>query len=86
MSRNVSIEEASDDLKGLLDQLQPGEAIILIGDKGEPRAKLISVCPAQADAVGISDWMERWDALSEKVSKAWKSEKSALETLAEMRR
>ncbi|HSD57816.1 MAG TPA: hypothetical protein VLB04_06510 [Methanotrichaceae archaeon] len=31
-------------------------------------------------------WDEEWEALGREIDKAWKSEKSALETLSELRR
>jgi hypothetical protein len=32
------------------------------------------------------EWLAEWDALTEEISKAWKSEKSAVELVSEMRR
>jgi antitoxin (DNA-binding transcriptional repressor) of toxin-antitoxin stability system len=87
MSRTISIEEASDDLKGLLDGLQPGETVTLVGDKGEPRAKLVSLADTPSIASqAASDWEEQWKALAEEIGRAWKDDKSAVEVISEMRR
>lgn len=32
------------------------------------------------------EWTEEWEALAQEIDKAWKSDKSALEILSEMRR
>jgi len=85
MSVIVPIEAAERDLRSLLEQLQLGETITLVGSKGVPEALLISLKSASVEPQRLSDWEARWDTLAHKVSKAWKSEKSAVETLAEMR-
>jgi hypothetical protein len=82
----VPIETAARDLKRLLEQLQLGETVTLVGSEGVPEALLVSLKPAPAELQSLSDWETRWDALTHKVSQAWKSEKSAVEILAEMRR
>jgi hypothetical protein len=86
MSVTVTIEIAERDLRNLLDQLELGETIMLIGSEGVPEALLVSLKPAPAKPQSLSDWETQWDALVHKVSQAWKSEKSAVEVLAEMRR
>jgi antitoxin (DNA-binding transcriptional repressor) of toxin-antitoxin stability system len=86
MSVTVPIETAERDLRGLLERLQLGETITLVGATGAPEALLISLKSAPTKPQSLSDWAARWDALAHKVSQAWKSEKSAVETLAEMRR
>jgi len=86
MSTSVSLETAKHNLEGLLEKLYLGEAITLINPEGTPVAVLISLKPAPAKPQSVSDWMAAWDALAQKVSHAWKSDKSAVETLTEMRR
>ena len=86
MSVIVPIEAAERDLKSLLDRLQTGATITLVGSEGAPEALLVSVKAVPADLQPVSDWETRWGALTQRVSQAWKSEKSAVGTLAEMRR
>jgi len=33
-----------------------------------------------------AEWLAKWDDLARKVSRAWKSDKSAVDTVIEMRR
>jgi hypothetical protein len=87
MSMNVPVETVVHDLKHLLEQLHLGETITLVGAEGVPLAVIVSLQPpAPAETEPTSDWEARWDALAQKVSRAWKSEKGAVEILAEMRR
>lgn len=86
MSVIVPIETAERDLRNLLKQLRLGETVMLVGSEGVPEALLVSLKSAPAKPQPLSDWGARWDALAHKVSQAWKSEKSAVEVLAEMRR
>ena len=82
----VPIETAERDLKSLLEQLQLGETVTLVGSEGVPEALLVSLKSAPSELQSLSDWEARWDALTHKISLAWKSKKSAVEILAEMRR
>ena len=87
MSTNVSIETASRDLKQLVEQLRLGETLTLVDREGAPVAILVSLKPKPAaETLSPSEWMARWDALTQEISAAWKSEKGAVETLLEMRR
>ena len=85
-SMTVPIETAERDLQHLLGQLHLGETITLVSSEGTPLAVVVSLKPAPAEVEPTSDWEARWDALAQKVSRAWKSEKSAVEILSEMRR
>jgi antitoxin (DNA-binding transcriptional repressor) of toxin-antitoxin stability system len=86
MPETVSIATAARDLPGLLEHLKLGETITLVGAQGKPEALLVSLKPASNELPSTSDLLAEWDALAEKVSQAWKSDRSALEILAEMRR
>jgi len=66
--------------------VQLGEAITLVSSDGTPLAVMVSVKPVPTEVKPVSDWGARWDALTQKVSQAWKSDKSAVEILTEMRR
>jgi hypothetical protein len=83
---NVSIETAEQDLRRLLEQLRLGETITLVSSEGTPEALLVSLRAITTKLQPASDWEARWDALAQKISQAWKSEKGAIEILAEMRR
>ena len=86
MSHNVCIENASRDLKGLVEGLPTGESVTLVSGEGTPLALLVSLKTEAPEALSPSEWLARWDRLSEKISQAWKTEKSAVEVIAEMRR
>jgi len=49
-------------------------------------AVVVSLKSASVEVEPVSDWEARWDALAREVSRAWKSNKSAVEILMEMRR
>ena len=85
-SMTVPVETAERDLKHLLDQLHLGETITLVSSEGTPLAVVVSLKPAPLEVEPASDWEGRWDVLAQKVSRAWKSDKSAVEILMEMRR
>jgi len=86
MSITVPIETAERDLRSLLEQLHLGETATLVGSEGSPQALLVSLKSTTARPQPLSDWEVRWDALAQKVSRAWKSDKNAVDILAEMRR
>ncbi len=86
MSITVPIETAERDLRRLLEELNLGETVTLIGSEGVPRALLVSLKPVLRETQAEVDWEARWDALAQRVSHAWTSEKSAVELLTEMRR
>ena len=86
MSITLPIEKAEKDLRSLLEELNLGETVTLIGAEGVPRALLVSLKPVLREIQEEADWDARWDALARQVSQAWNSEKSAVELLTEMRR
>ena len=86
MPITLPIETAERDLRSLLEELNPGETVTLIGSGGMPQALLVSHNPVLRDTETEADWETRWDALARQVSDAWQSEKSAVELLSEMRR
>jgi hypothetical protein len=86
MSITLPIETAERDLRGLLEELSLGDTVTLVGSEGMPQALLVSLKPASRAVQATPDWEARWDILARRVSDAWRSEMSAVETLAEMRR
>ena len=86
MSVSIPVETAEQDLRSLLAQLRLGETITLVDSEGLPEALLVSLKAAPSPPQPLADWEARWDALARKVGQAWKSDKRALEILAEMRR
>ena len=85
MSVEVSVDSAKKNLEDILAKLSPGETATLIGPEGIPMAVLVPLRSSGDVAVEI-DWDAEWQALAHEIDSAWKSEKSALEILAEMRR
>ena len=85
-SVTVPVETAGRDLKQLLERLRWGETITLVSSEGTPLAVVVSLKSAPVEIEPVSDWEARWDALAQKVSRAWRSDKSAVEILTEMRR
>jgi hypothetical protein len=86
MSITLPIETAEKDLRSVLEELNLGETVTLVGAEGVPRALLVSLKPALREIQEEADWDARWDALARQVSQAWNSDKSAVELLTEMRR
>lgn len=86
MSITVPIETAERELRSLLEQLRLGETATLVSAEGAPEALLVSLKSSAGRLQPVADWDTRWDALAQKVSQAWRGEKSAIEILAEMRR
>jgi len=86
MSEALPIKNAECNLEELLKGLPFGESITLIGPEGCPVALLVSLKPRRIEQKPIPDWDARMEALAQKVSRAWKGEKSAVEVLSEMRR
>jgi antitoxin (DNA-binding transcriptional repressor) of toxin-antitoxin stability system len=85
-SITVPVETVERDLKDLLEQLHLGETITLVSSEGTPLALVVSLKPSPVEVEPASDWETRWDMLTQKVSRVWKSDKSAVEILTEMRR
>ena len=86
MSVSIPVETAQDDLRSLLEQLKLGETITLVNPEGVPEALLVSLKAAPSQPQSLADWEKRWDTLARKIGQAWKSDESAQEILAEMRR
>ncbi len=86
MSTDVPIDVAARDLAGWLDQLPCGETVRLVRSDGTPVAIVWPLKPTSGKKLSFEEWERKWLELGEGVSKAWKSDKTALETLAEMRR
>ena len=86
MSTDVPVDVAARDLAGWLEQLPCGETVRLVRSDGTPVAVVWPLKPAADKKLSFEEWEKEWDALAEEISKAWKGDKTALETLAEMRR
>ena len=85
-TNTLPIETAERDLRRLLEELDLGDTVTLIGSEGVPQALLVSLRSGLRETPAESDWEARWDALAKQVSEAWQSAKSAVELLSEMRR
>lgn len=89
MAAAISAETAGHELRGLLDRLHLGESLTLVDTSGRPVAVLISLRgddEAAEEAMEWEAWKAEWDALAERIGKSWKSEKSAVQIVSEMRR
>lgn len=86
MSDFVLMENAERDLKGLLSQLSLGDTVTLADNDGKPLALLVSLQQAAAKKQALADWREQMEDLAKTVSASWNSDKTAVETVAEMRR
>jgi hypothetical protein len=82
----IPIETAERDLKNLLEELNLGDTVTLVGSEGTPEALLVSLKPVPHKIEEEADWETRWSALARRVSEAWQSKESAVELLGEMRR
>ena len=85
MTIAVPIETAKQNLENLLERLRLGETITVVSSKGTPLAVMVSL-KADVEVEPVADWEAQWGKLAEEVGRAWKSEKSAVEILSEMRR
>jgi len=86
-SITLPVEAAERDLRHLLERLHLGETITLVNSEGTPLAIVVSLKPAPVtETQSASDWEAQWEALAEEVSRAWKSEESAVDILSKMRR
>ena len=70
MSITLIIETAEKDLRSLLEELNLGETVTLIGAEGVPRALLVSLKPALCEIPEEAGWDARWDALARQVRQA----------------
>jgi hypothetical protein len=87
MSIQIPIETAASHLNDLLAELPLGETITLLDPTGQPLGLLVSLkTETITEPQKATNWRVEWESLAEKVSAAWKSDKSAIETLIEMRR
>ncbi len=85
MSVEVSVDSAKKNLEAILAKLSPGETATLIGPEGRPMAVIVPLRSSD-EATEKLDWDKEWQTLAREIDCAWKSEKSALQVLAEMRR
>ena len=86
LSIDIPVDEAAQDFKGWLERLPWGEMVRLVDSDGHPVALVVSLREDPARDFSDEEREQRWLALAEKISKAWKSVKTALEVLAEMGR
>lgn len=85
-STSISIDEAQNRLKELLEEMPPGERVTVVNPEGDPLALLVSLKSIPVEPLSWEEWQARWHALAEKIDKAWQGDKSAVEILSEMRR
>ena len=81
----LPVELLQSDLKELIARLHVGETVTLTASDGAPLAVLVSL-KAKPKPLSQSEWLAKWQALSQEIDRHWKSDKSAVEILSEMRR
>ena len=81
----LPVELLQSDLKELIARLHVGETVTLTASDGAPLAVLISL-KAKPKPLSQSEWLAKWQTLSKEIDRHWKSDKSAVEILSEMRR
>jgi len=86
MSTDVPVDEAARDLRGCLERLPCGESMRLVDANGQPVALVTSLREGPAVEFSYDEWERRWLELAKRIDRAWKSDETALEVLAEMRR
>ena len=86
MAAEISIEALGGELRNLLDRLHSGESVTVVGADGQPVARLVSLKGESRRRMSAEEWEARWDALAERISKAWKGNRNAVEAVAEQRR
>jgi hypothetical protein len=86
MAATLPVEAAGPELRELLKQLPAGETVELVGSEGEQVAVVLTVQPSTDKPMSPEEWLAEVDALAQEIDKAWKSEKSAVEIISEMRR
>ncbi len=86
MAAGIRIDDPGPVLREAVAQLRPGEKANLVAPDGRRVALIVAVRPECAQPMSHEEWMAEWRALSQEISKAWKSDKSAVELIAEMRR
>jgi antitoxin (DNA-binding transcriptional repressor) of toxin-antitoxin stability system len=85
-STAISITEAQERLKDLIEELPLGETVTVVNPEGTPLALLVSLNSTPPKPMSAEEWQRRWDILAQKIGESWQGEKSAVEVLAEMRR
>ena len=86
MRTQMSVEAAARDLPGLLSRMHAGQTVKLLDTAGEPLAAIVSLRKRRRKVLSTEEWDARWDALARRVGAAWQGDKTAVETLSEMRR
>ncbi|MBM4033146.1 MAG: hypothetical protein FJ291_15375 [Planctomycetes bacterium] len=86
MDAQMTVDAAARDLEGLLRRMHAGETVKLLDTDGEPLAAIVSLRTRRHKVPSPKEWDARWKALAKRVSAAWQGEKTAVETLSEMRR
>jgi hypothetical protein len=86
LSQTVTIETIERDPRYCLEQLLSGQTLMLVNSDGAPVAMLVSLRSPATGAELSRAWDAQWEDLAQRVSRAWKSEKGAVEIVAEIRR
>lgn len=87
----IAVKELPADLVKLIHSLNAGESVTFVGESGKPEAVLVGIDSKQAAfQTNIQpirdDWFADWDKMARAIAKDWKGNRSAVDTLSEMRR
>jgi antitoxin (DNA-binding transcriptional repressor) of toxin-antitoxin stability system len=87
----VSIKKMPPEMAEIFDNLSKGESVTVLDEDGKPKVVLVTVAATPAEVQSRfqpihDEWFEDWDKMAREIAKDWKSDKSALEVLSEMRR
>jgi prevent-host-death family protein len=85
MTEEIGIRELKTRASAVVRAVKETRARYVITQRGKPAALIVPVDAEPPKEKGDEAW-ERLEKLGEELAKGWKSEKSAVEILSEMRR
>lgn len=77
---------AEDQIAHLLQQLKIGDTVTLVNAKGSPLAVLVALNPNAASSFSTTEWLANLEPLAKEVGRKWNSDRTAAETISELRR
>jgi len=101
MSDAILLDQAAQNLRGVLARLSLGEALTLADEAGRPVALLVSLQTEAPDQISVptqqtqtpqgqtppsQTWLAQWQEMARAIGTDWPVGQSAADVLAEMRR
>lgn len=84
MANDISIDDLNPQFRELLERMPAGEKVNLVDPDGKRVAVVYSIRPEKP--MSREEWLAQLDTLAERITRAWKSDKNAVEIVSEMRR